>query len=146
MNATLADITCDSDGKIDKFINPEGGEPAPVLRLHALRDKQPYYLAMFLTGVYQEVLGSVHNMLGSTNCVVVRSGTRPAASLGEPRHLHCKTLYYFVIRFHSTLVVLPHPGALPSEAPIQYRLAAVARSAGLAIMFDISQWIYSDIW
>ncbi|KAK9843109.1 hypothetical protein WJX74_007147 [Apatococcus lobatus] len=79
VNATLADITCDSDGKIDKFINPEGGEPAPVLRLHALREKQPYYLAMFLTGVYQEVLGSVHNMLGSTNCVVVRSGTRPAA-------------------------------------------------------------------
>ena len=83
MNATLADITCDSDGKIDKFINPEGGEPAPVLRLHPLKDKQPYYLAMFLTGVYQEVLGSMHNLLGSTNCVVVRSGTRPAASAGE---------------------------------------------------------------
>ncbi len=82
VNATLADITCDSDGKIDKFINPEGGEPVPVLRLHPLRQKQPYYLAMFLTGVYQEVLGSVHNMLGSTNCAVIRSGSRPANSRG----------------------------------------------------------------
>ena len=46
----------DSDGKIDRFISPVGGnEAAPVLPLHELRSGEPYLLAMFLTGVYQEV-------------------------------------------------------------------------------------------
>ncbi len=47
--------TADSDGKIDRFISPVGNEAAPVLPLHELRSGQPYLLAMFLTGVYQEV-------------------------------------------------------------------------------------------
>ncbi|EIE21904.1 arginine decarboxylase [Coccomyxa subellipsoidea C-169] len=72
--ATLADLTCDSDGKIDRFISPVGGsEAAPVLPLHELRSGESYLLAMFLTGVYQEVMGSAHNMFGSTHCVVVRA-------------------------------------------------------------------------
>jgi arginine decarboxylase len=45
----------DSDGKIDRFISPEGHEAAPVLPLHELHKGEPYLLAMFLTGVYQEV-------------------------------------------------------------------------------------------
>ena len=53
--ATLADLTCDSDGKIDAFIAPDGPDPAPVLPLHTLLAGQPYLLAMLLTGVYQEV-------------------------------------------------------------------------------------------
>ncbi|KAI8463251.1 MAG: arginine decarboxylase [Monoraphidium minutum] len=60
--ATLADLTCDSDGKIDKFINPEGGDPMPALPLHEVQEGEKYYLAMFMTGVYQEVMGSLHNM------------------------------------------------------------------------------------
>lgn len=56
MAATLADLTCDSDGKIDRFISPTAGsEAAPVLPLHELHSGEPYLLAMFLTGVYQEV-------------------------------------------------------------------------------------------
>lgn len=47
--------SADSDGKIDRFISPVGNEAAPVLPLHELRSGQPYLLAMFLTGVYQEV-------------------------------------------------------------------------------------------
>ncbi|PRW33729.1 arginine decarboxylase [Chlorella sorokiniana] len=70
--ATLADLTCDSDGKVDRFINPRGGDPLPALPLHPLRNGEKYYLALFLTGVYQEVMGSIHNMFGSLNTVVVR--------------------------------------------------------------------------
>ncbi|KAL4430339.1 hypothetical protein ABPG77_002145 [Micractinium sp. CCAP 211/92] len=75
--AMLADLTCDSDGKVDKFINPKGGDPLPALPLHPLRRGEKYFLALFLTGVYQEVMGSVHNMFGSLNTVVV--GRRPGA-------------------------------------------------------------------
>ncbi len=110
MPATLADLTCDSDGKVDRFINPrvsrssriafwaaaltatcsdsgnvpawettnpgatpalpappQGGDPLPALPLHPLRLGEKYYLAVFLTGVYQEVMGSIHNMFGSLN-------------------------------------------------------------------------------
>ncbi|KAK9830421.1 hypothetical protein WJX72_011676 [[Myrmecia] bisecta] len=71
--ATLADLTCDSDGKLDKFIARDGEDPAPVLPLHELHPTQPYLLAMFLTGVYQEVMGSAHNMFGATHAVHVRA-------------------------------------------------------------------------
>lgn len=63
-NAVLGDITCDSDGKIDKFIGPNDG--CRTLRLHTLNDS-PYYLAGFLLGAYQEILGDLHNLFGDTN-------------------------------------------------------------------------------
>lgn len=78
--ATLADLTCDSDGKFDRFINPRGGDPLPALPLHPLRDGEKYYLALFLTGVYQEMMGSIHNMFGSLNTVVVREARGPAGA------------------------------------------------------------------
>ena len=53
----------DSDGKIDRFISPVGNEAAPVLPLHELRSGHPYLLAMFLTGVYQEVSSSLTGLL-----------------------------------------------------------------------------------
>jgi arginine decarboxylase len=54
VRATLADLTCDSDGKIDCFIDPEGGpEGSPSLPLHELRPGEPYLLGLFLSGVYQ---------------------------------------------------------------------------------------------
>jgi len=68
--ATLADITCDSDGKIDRFIEHEN--VAQVLPLHPLRDDEPYFLAIFLIGAYQETLGDLHNLFGDTNLVHIR--------------------------------------------------------------------------
>ena len=68
--ATLADITCDSDGKIDRFIQHE--DVATVLPLHELRDDETYYLAIFLVGAYQETLGDLHNLFGDTNLVHIR--------------------------------------------------------------------------
>lgn len=87
---TLADLTCDSDGKIDQFIDLR--DVKPVLELHPLKLKQPaatpqatqplaadldapnsahepYYLAMFLGGAYQEIMGNLHNLFGDTNAV-----------------------------------------------------------------------------
>ena len=60
--ATLCDITCDSDGIIDKFVDLH--DIKPVLELHKLTPKEPYYLAMMLVGAYQEVMGNNHNLFG----------------------------------------------------------------------------------
>lgn len=67
--AVLADITCDCDGKIDRFIDKE--DVAKILPLHKLNGDEPYYVAVFLVGAYQETLGDLHNLLGDTNVVGV---------------------------------------------------------------------------
>ncbi|WP_413583274.1 biosynthetic arginine decarboxylase [Bdellovibrio sp. HCB288] len=67
--ATLADLTCDSDGVIEKFIDTESGEPAETIRLHKFTDGEQYYLGVFLTGAYQEILGDLHNLFGDTDAV-----------------------------------------------------------------------------
>jgi arginine decarboxylase len=66
--AVLADITCDSDGKIEKFIDKR--EVKDDLELHALNDDE-YYLGIFLVGAYQEILGDLHNLFGDTHTVQV---------------------------------------------------------------------------
>jgi len=68
----LVDITCDSDGEIDRFIDPED-EFSPVLRLHTPNPKKPYYLGLFLTGAYQDIMGDMHNLFGRVNEVHVFS-------------------------------------------------------------------------
>ena len=77
-HGVLADITCDSDGRVDRF--PGDGEVKTTLELHeapgggpysqGLHD-DPYYLGIFLTGAYQETLGDLHNLIGDTNAVHV---------------------------------------------------------------------------
>jgi arginine decarboxylase len=70
---TLADLTCDSDGKIDRFIDLR--DVKSVLELHNLKPGEPYYLGMFLNGAYQEIMGNLHNLFGDTN--VVHISQRP---------------------------------------------------------------------
>jgi arginine decarboxylase len=67
---TLQDVSCDSDGKIDRFVGDKGGRPS--LELHPFTDGEPYILGIFLTGAYQEILGDLHNLFGDTNAVHVR--------------------------------------------------------------------------
>jgi arginine decarboxylase len=67
--AILADITCDSDGKIDSFIDLH--DVKHVLELHPLVGGQEYYIGIFLVGAYQEILGDLHNLFGDTNTVHV---------------------------------------------------------------------------
>ena len=73
---SFADLTCDSDGKIARFIDPAGhsgrGQVKPLLELHNLRPGEPYWIGMFLGGAYQEVMGNLHNLFGSTNAVHIR--------------------------------------------------------------------------
>ncbi|MGB3404145.1 MAG: biosynthetic arginine decarboxylase [Microcoleaceae cyanobacterium] len=68
--ATLADLTCDSDGKIEKFI--DRGTVKNTLELHSLQEDKPYYLGMFLAGAYQEIMGNLHNLFGDTNVVHIK--------------------------------------------------------------------------
>jgi arginine decarboxylase len=67
---TLQDVTCDSDGKIDRFVGDKSGRPS--LELHDIRDDEDYMLGIFLTGAYQEILGDLHNLFGDTNAVHIR--------------------------------------------------------------------------
>lgn len=66
-NATLQDITCDSDGKIANFVAE--GHTSHVLPIHSLKKNESYYLGIFLVGAYQEILGDMHNLFGDTNAV-----------------------------------------------------------------------------
>ncbi len=67
--ATIQDITCDSDGKIDNFISTRN--LSHYLPVHKLKAKEPYYIGVFLVGAYQEILGDLHNLFGDTNAVHV---------------------------------------------------------------------------
>lgn len=67
--AIIADLTCDSDGKIDQFVQKPDRQG--YLRLHDMVSGQPYYIGIFLVGAYQETLGALHNLFGDANAVHV---------------------------------------------------------------------------
>ena len=69
LESTLVDITCDSDGKVSKYIDLN--DVRETLPLHELRDGEPYYLGIFLTGAYQDIMGDIHNLFGRVNEVHV---------------------------------------------------------------------------
>ncbi len=69
-SATIQDITCDSDGKIDNFISTRNF--SYNLPVHELKKDEPYYFGVFLVGAYQEILGDLHNLFGDTNAVHVK--------------------------------------------------------------------------
>jgi arginine decarboxylase len=83
-SAILADLTCDCDGKIDRFSTPEGVHS--TLRLHPLLPDEEYYLGVFLVGAYQETLGDLHNLFGDTN--VVNVAIRPDGTFEFAREFH----------------------------------------------------------
>jgi len=81
--ATLCDITCDSDGIVDKFVDLH--DIKPVLELHKLNKDEPYYLAIMLVGAYQEVMGNNHNLFGSPHEAHI--------FIGEDGHIIKKVIY-----------------------------------------------------
>ena len=81
--ATLCDITCDSDGIVDKFVDLH--DIKPVLELHKLVKNEPYYLAMMLVGAYQEVMGNNHNLFGVPHEAHI--------FIGEDGHIIKKVIY-----------------------------------------------------
>ena len=70
---SLVDITCDSDGKIDKFIGDDTGVVASNVPLHSLKAEEDYFIGIFLTGAYQDVMGDMHNLFGRLNEVHIVS-------------------------------------------------------------------------
>ncbi|MDE6534249.1 MAG: biosynthetic arginine decarboxylase [Muribaculaceae bacterium] len=64
---TIQDITCDSDGKINRFVSPQGMSYS--LPVHSFKQNDKYYIGVFLVGAYQEILGDLHNLFGDTNAV-----------------------------------------------------------------------------
>jgi arginine decarboxylase len=80
--ATLVDVTCDSDGKIDKFVDLK--DVKETLELPAFRKNEDYYLGIFLVGAYQEVMGNQHNLFGLPNeaqVIIEEDGTYSIKSL-----------------------------------------------------------------
>ncbi|MGZ6096353.1 MAG: biosynthetic arginine decarboxylase, partial [Polyangiales bacterium] len=69
LESTLVDITCDSDGKVSKYIDLY--DVRETIPLHDLRNGDPYYLGIFLTGAYQDIMGDIHNLFGRVNEVHV---------------------------------------------------------------------------
>lgn len=69
---TIQDITCDSDGKISRFVSPQGASWS--LPVHPLKVGEHYYIGVFLVGAYQEILGDLHNLFGDTNAVHISVG------------------------------------------------------------------------
>jgi arginine decarboxylase len=80
-HGVLADITCDSDGKLDIFPDPRVMKK--TLELHAIKDDDEYYLGVFLVGAYQETLGDLHNLFGDTHVVHLKVGDDGHWSIAE---------------------------------------------------------------
>ena len=78
----LRDITCDSDGRVDYYVNADGVESS--LPLHPMRDDEPYLLGIFLVGAYQEILGDLHNLFGDTHSVNVETRADGGHRLVQP--------------------------------------------------------------
>jgi arginine decarboxylase len=119
--AVLADLTCDCDGKIDRFSTPDG--ISRTLRLHALKPDEDYYLGIFLVGAYQETLGDLHNLFGDTN--VVNVAINPDGT------------FEFVREFHGDSIfdVLTYVEYEPKQMQEQFRLVAedAVRSGKISI-------------
>lgn len=108
--AVIADITCDCDGKIDKFIGEH--ETLSTLPLHPLNSGEEYYLGVFLVGAYQETLGDLHNLFGDTNVVSVR--------------LNSDASFDFVKEIHGDTIadVLSYVEYHPAQMELRYRNTA----------------------
>jgi arginine decarboxylase len=96
---TLQDVTCDSDGVIDRFTGGRKGKPS--LELHPLTEDEPYILGIFLTGAYQEILGDLHNLFGDTNAVHVRL-TEQGYEITDLVHGDTVTEVLNYVQFHAT--------------------------------------------
>ena len=80
--AILQDITCDSDGRIDHYVDAEGIES--TLPVHGFHNDEEYLLGIFMVGAYQEILGDMHNLFGDTDSVNVELTTDGGHRLSDP--------------------------------------------------------------
>ena len=97
---TLQDITCDSDGVIDRFTGGRKGKPS--LELHAVEEGEQYVLGIFLTGAYQEILGDLHNLFGDTNAVHVSLNDQGGYEITDLVHGDTVTEVLNYVQFHAS--------------------------------------------
>lgn len=109
--AVIADITCDCDGKIDRFIDARENY-SETLPLHPLKSGEEYYVGVFLVGAYQETLGDLHNLFGDTNVVSVR--------------INSDNSFDFIKEIHGDSIsdVLSYVEYQPSQMKVHYRNTA----------------------
>jgi arginine decarboxylase len=100
---TLQDVTCDSDGKIDRFVGWRTAKPS--LELHTFQRGEPYILGIFLTGAYQEILGDLHNLFGDTNAVHVRLTEGGGYEIGDLVHGDTTTEVLNYVQFDAQSLV-----------------------------------------
>lgn len=96
---TLQDVTCDSDGKIDRFVGDRNGRPS--LELHVPKADEDYVLGIFLTGAYQEILGDLHNLFGDTNAVHVKLDEHGRYIVSDIVHGDTVTEVLNYVQFHA---------------------------------------------
>ena len=108
--AILADLTCDCDGRIDRFTTPDGEHHS--LLLHPLKPDEDYHIGVFLVGAYQETLGDLHNLFGDTNVVNVA--------------INADGSYDFACEFHGDQIadVLSYVEYEPRQVQEKFRLVA----------------------
>ena len=97
---TLQDVTCDSDGVIDRFTGGRKGKPS--LELHAVGEGEQYVLGIFLTGAYQEILGDLHNLFGDTNAVHVSLTEQGGYEITDLVHGDTVTEVLNYVQFHAS--------------------------------------------
>ncbi len=97
---TLQDVTCDSDGVIDRFVGGRKGKPS--LELHPASAAEPYILGIFLTGAYQEILGDLHNLFGDTNAVHVSLDEQGGYEITDLVHGDTVTEVLNYVQFHAS--------------------------------------------
>ncbi len=97
---TLQDVTCDSDGVIDRFAGGRKGKPS--LELHPASAAEPYILGIFLTGAYQEILGDLHNLFGDTNAVHVSMNEQGGYEITDLVHGDTVTEVLNYVQFHAS--------------------------------------------
>ena len=97
---TLQDVTCDSDGVIDRFVGGRKGKPS--LELHPASAAEPYILGIFLTGAYQEILGDLHNLFGDTNAVHVSLNEQGGYEITDLVHGDTVTEVLNYVQFHAS--------------------------------------------
>jgi arginine decarboxylase len=125
---TLQDVTCDSDGKIDRFVGWR--KPKPALELHTFDPEQPYILGIFLTGAYQEILGDLHNLFGDTNAVHVRLTGKGGYEIGDLVHGDTTTEVLNYVQFNAQDLIATF------RRKIQNARAGISREEANAFIAD----------
>src|SRR5690606_28356115 len=97
---TLQDVTCDSDGVIDRFVGGRKGKPS--LELHPAQEGEQYILGIFLTGAYQEILGDLHSLFGDTNAVHVSMNEQGGYEITDLVHGDTVTEVLNYVQFHAS--------------------------------------------